>query len=74
MRIRMKRLLAGPKGIMHDGKEYNVDDVFGTALVEGGVADAVTAPEAAVIAQPEESAVQPEAQPRRSKKRAKRKG
>lgn len=44
MKIRMNSTAAGPNGVMYAGKDYQVSDAMGKALVEGGYARSLGPP------------------------------
>ena len=44
MKIRMRKLAAGPNGIQYPGMEYEVSDTEGKALIAGDYADPVMEP------------------------------
>ena len=64
MRVRMKVLAAGPKGVHQPGDVVGVQDETGTAWIKAGYAEAVAEPPRALEPVPEEKkddAWQPEA-------------
>jgi hypothetical protein len=54
MKVRLKSIMAGPRGVADKGTVVEVDEAEGRALLEGGYADLV---ERAVVAPPVEVAV-----------------
>lgn len=73
MKIKMKKLAAGPDGVMHPGKEYDMSDATGKQLVDGGYAERVVVekpdkPEIeTAMVEPSETAVKPEAKAKKKK-------
>lgn len=55
MKIKMITLAAGPEGVKHPGKIYDVSDTEAKAFVTGGYAEYVGAAPAETIAQPQET-------------------
>lgn len=77
MKIRMITLSAGPEGTMRPGEIHDVDEAMAQDMISAGAAKAVNgdvekrtvaAPEAAMVAAPDEAAAKPAARPRRKRK------
>jgi hypothetical protein len=72
MKIRLKVLIAGPRGVFSPGAVVDLPDAEAVALVDAGVAERVDAPppkaadlETAAVEPDSEQAVMPRARPRK---------